>query len=207
MFPLTALLAILSDVVHALASRTELLYAYQIRNVHFSCIGVQSILRRFKIVEYVRSSTVAYNRDALSLCSLCMSHKSACHIRVFARNDGSTTCSAVSLAFTDTLLISTSPLMIVETRLTPKMSVAVRARDSNPCRYEWRTRHAVTTCPIASECDIARTPLAARFTYISFGYGGCQGLDHMIMSCHLVIQQVQSFGCFDLPFKHDAITI
>ena len=50
-FPPTTLLAILFDIVRLLASRKELLYAYQIRNMHFSCIGVPGNLRRFKIVE------------------------------------------------------------------------------------------------------------------------------------------------------------
>ena len=54
--PLTTLLAFVSDIVHALASRTELLYAYQIMNVHFTCIGVPRILRCFKIVEYIQYS-------------------------------------------------------------------------------------------------------------------------------------------------------
>ena len=89
--------------------------------------------------------------------------------------------------------------MVGETRLAPKMSVAVRTRDLNPCQYTRRARHAFAKCLVASERDIAMIPLATRSTYISFGHG-------VKMKCHLVIQQDQSFGCFDLPFKH-VITI
>ena len=46
---------------NALEPLVELLYADQVRNVHFSRIGVPSIQRGFKIVEYVQYSVACGN--------------------------------------------------------------------------------------------------------------------------------------------------
>ena len=77
-------------IVKALAPRAELLFADQVRNVHFSSIGVPSILHGFKIVEYVQYS-VAWRQHVLqwvyitcgqTLCSRCIRYCSAFRIRV-----------------------------------------------------------------------------------------------------------------------------
>ena len=113
---------------------------------------------------------------------------------VLARHDEFATCSTVSFALSYCFLISISLVMIGEKSLAPKMFVAVRTGDSNPCRYTRRTRHAVTTCLVASVCDIARTALAARFTHIPFVHGCDEFHYHVIISGNLFVQQVQSIG-------------
>ena len=125
----------------------------------------------------------------------------------FARKDEFAACHTVSLALTDNLLFSTSPHMVGEAGLTPKVSITVRTVDSNPCRYTWRARQAAATCLDTCVCHVATSRLAARFTHIPFGYGGCQVPYHVIMPDNLIVQQVQSFGCFDTPFVHNFVTI
>ena len=82
-----------------------------------------------------------------------------------ARNHEFTACPALSLALTDGPLISNSPLMVSETGLAPKMSVAVRTGDSYPCRYTWRTLQAAATCLATCVCQVAGIPFNARFTH------------------------------------------
>ena len=60
----------------------------------------------------------------------------------YAQNDEIAACYTVPFALTDGLLVSDPPFMVGETGLTSKMSVAVRAGDSNPRRYARRARHA-----------------------------------------------------------------
>ena len=45
---------ILLEIFHAVASQTELLYAYQIRNVHCSCMKIPSILSGLEIIQYTQ---------------------------------------------------------------------------------------------------------------------------------------------------------
>ena len=47
---------ILFTILNINAPRTELLYADQVRDVHFSSIGMPCILRDFKILEYIQYS-------------------------------------------------------------------------------------------------------------------------------------------------------
>jgi hypothetical protein len=55
--------------------------------------------------------------------------------------------------------------------------------------------------------DFSTTSFATRLTHKALGHGGRQTPYHMIMTGRIVIQQVIAIGRFDLPFKHDAITI
>ena len=125
----------------------------------------------------------------------------------FVRKNEFAAFSAFSLALTEGLLNSNSLLMFSEILLAPKMCVAVRTDDSNAFQYTRRTRHAVATCLVANVCDFARTPLAARFTHVPFGHGCSQVPYDVIMSFHIVIQQVLPFGFFDPSLKYDVITI
>ena len=168
--------------------------------MQFSCIGIPGILRRFKIVEYEQYPVAWWQHLLQRLHITYISYLSdgVVHVTIefaaivfVARNDEFDACSAVSLALTHGLLVSNSLRTVGESRLAPKMSIAVRTRDSNPCRYTRWTRHAVATCLVASVRHIARIPLAARFTHIPFDHGCCQVPYHMM--CHIVIQ-VQSFG-------------
>ena len=43
-------------------------------------------------------------------------------------------------------------------------------------------------------------PVPGRFTHIPLGHGCWKVSCHMIMSGHLIVQQFQSFECFDTPF-------
>ena len=132
---------ILSDIVCALASWTELLYVYQIRNVHYSCIGVPGILLRFKIIEYVQYFVAGW-KDVLQWLHITeMSYPSvrftrlAISLATFVLTViyvGSAVPSAFSLALSNGHLVSVFPLVVIETRMAPKVSVTVRARDSNP---------------------------------------------------------------------------
>ena len=92
----------------------------------------------------------------------------------FARNDEFAACYTVSLALTDGLFISNSPLKIGETDRTPKMSVAVRTGDSIPCRYTRRARDATATYLVTCVRHVAAAPHATRFTHLLFGHGCCQ---------------------------------
>jgi hypothetical protein len=92
-----------------------------------------------RLVE-TRSSTAAYN---IYLCTLCMSHKSACHIRVFCLEWRVRRIICI-FACAHSHFISTSSLMIVETSLAPKMSfsprtgfepLTIRMADSTCSRY------------------------------------------------------------------------
>jgi hypothetical protein len=62
-----------------------------------------------------------------------MSHKTVCHFRGFSLYDGSAALFSISLALTDGLLVSLY-LVVIETHLSPKVSVTYLARDSNPRR-------------------------------------------------------------------------
>ena len=123
------------------------------------------------------------------------------------RNDGFAACYTVPFALTDGLLISDSPFMVGETGLTPEMSVAGRAGDSNPFRYTWRPRHAAAACHATCMCHLATAPLAARFTHIPSGHGCCHVPYHMVMPGNVIVEQVQSFGCFGTPLEHNFVTM
>ena len=154
-----------------------------------------------------RSSLAAYNIGVLPLCWRGTRYRIVCRIRVFPRNDEFAAYYTISLALTDRLLISNSPLMIAETDLTPKISFAVRTGNSKPCRYTLRTRHASATFVVACVRQVATATLAARFTHIPFGHGCCHVPYQVINSGKLIVEQIQSFGCFDTPFEHDVVTI
>jgi hypothetical protein len=79
---------------------------------------------------------------------------------VFPRYDGNTARSARA----QRLLVSVFLLVPLETRLAPKVSVAIRARVSNPRGYTWWTRHTFTASVITRVFSIVTTTLNARVT-------------------------------------------
>ena len=140
-FLFSTLHTILLDIFRALASGTELLYAYQIRNVHCSYMRVPGILCWFKIIEYVQYFVAGW-KDVLQWLHITeMSYPSvrftrlAISLATFVLTViyvGSAVRSAFSLALSNGHLVSVFPLVVIETRVAPKVSVTVRARDSNP---------------------------------------------------------------------------
>lgn len=91
-----------------------------------------------------RSSVVAY--EMAYLCSLCISQNRLPHSCCLLWTMSSS--HDIQWRLRSQTLIS-SCLIIVETSPVPKMSVTALARNSNPCRYAWRTGSAVTTWQIA----------------------------------------------------------
>jgi hypothetical protein len=114
---------------------------------------------------------------------------------------------AEAFSHTNTLIVSMYQFMVSETWLTTEMSITVRARDSNPCLYTWRTRHSITTCLVTYMHDVSPTAFAECLTHKLFNHGARQTHNYMVMTVCVVIKQVNAIGRFDLSFKHDAVTI
>ena len=83
----------------------------------------------------------------------------------FARHDELTARYTIPFALTDGLPISDSPFMVGETCLTPEMSVAVRAGDSNPRLYTRRARHAAAAFQVARMCHRYGIPCRTLYIY------------------------------------------
>ena len=176
--------------MNVLAPRAELLYTDHVRNMHLSSFGVPRILRFFqnrRICTVIcrsaetHSSMAAYNIGDQSLCSRGTRYRSVCRIRVIRRK------RLVRRMYRIGACAYRRPSMVDETGLVPKMSVAVRTVDSNPCRYTRRARHAAATCLVSCVCHVATTPLATRFTHILSCHGCCQGPYYVIISGNLIV--------------------
>jgi len=97
--------------------------------------------------------------------------------------------------------------MIIETYLTPKVSVAEVASYSIPCGYTWGTGHTVTTRQITSVYHVRFTPSVTRLAYVTFSHGPCQVSDDMIVLHRLITQEIDTFFGLGLSLEYDTIAI
>jgi hypothetical protein len=179
MFSLSALCTVLIDVVRALTARTILLYTDQFRDMQPGSFRISCSLRCFKIVKYIQYSIVWQQHVVQWLHTSEMSalfNGFTCFAWVFATfmfsegNDEFVTWLAEAFTFTNTLLVPPFQLIFGETWLTSKVSITVRARDSNPCLYTWRTRHSITTCLITCVWCLFHIPLHMLYMQISLSW-------------------------------------
>ena len=123
-----------------------------------------------------------------------------------ARNEEFAACPALSLVHKRT---SYFQLASYEWRNRSGSENVCRSPHSGFEPLLLHTTNSSCSCYMSGHMCVSRRddPLAARFIHIPFGHGCCQVPYHAIMPGNLIVQQVQSFGCFGMPFEHNFFTI
>ena len=98
-------------------------------------------------------------------------------------------------------------LVLVETCRTPKCSITQLARDSNMGKRAWRNGHAITARLLAFMCHVTSTSFITCFTHIPFCHCTCVIYDHMVMTCYVIIKEVNSFFGLNLSIEHYVFTV
>ena len=86
------------------------------------------------------------------------------------------------------MIKATCVFLIVETRPTPKVSVASVAGDSNAFELARRDRHALATRLVADVRHVTFTSFVARLADVTFCQRVCQVCDHVIVLMNVVLK-------------------
>ena len=114
---------------------------------------------------------------------------------------------AIFLLFTHCLSPKLIFIVLVETYSTPKCSIAQLARDSNMGKRARRNWHTITARLFALMCHVNTTSFITCFTHIPFSHLACYIYDHMVMTCYVIIKEINSFFSLDLSIEHYVFTI
>jgi len=196
MLPMTASHA-LSTVFRIFALRTELLNADEIRYVQCGFFRVLRILRSLKIVKYLQHLIAVGGQLVLQRSHVtqvaCFSVLAAVLAEsliifvIFPRHKQSTR-RTTSFTFAYGFSLCVALLIVIETRLTFKMSVASVAGDANVVVCARRACHTVGTRLVTDMCYIAPTTFMTCIIYVHFSHCACKVSYHMIMSFHIVVE-------------------
>ena len=113
----------------------------------------------------------------------------------------------LSLSLTEGLLIFNSPLMVGRNRSDSESVCRSPYRGFEPLSLHtagWPCNNYMSGHMCASRRY--GTPCRTLCTH-TLGHGCCQVPYHVIMPGNLIVQHVQSFGCFDTPFVYNFVTI
>jgi hypothetical protein len=111
-----------SELSHTRLSEYRVFCLVYVEYVQYFVAGWQHVLQWLHITEMSYLS-VRFIRLAISFATFLFT----------VLYDNSVVRSAISLKLADILLISVFPLMVVETRMAPKVSVVFQTKDSRPC--------------------------------------------------------------------------
>ena len=84
--------------------------------------------------------------------------------------------------------------MVVETRATPKMSIAAVAGDSKFGESAQRSGHAIGTRLVEDLRDVTSTCFVAPFTHVLSSHGTSKFCDHAIISFDIIVKYIKSFS-------------